>query len=295
MLPRHRTTARSIILILVLLGVCTGTAQAAVPKQLVFPVVGKVTFQDDFGAPRSGHRHQGNDIMAERWSPVVAVEPGRVVHPSWGSADCLLILHGRSGTDYWYLHLNDDVTHGDDNRARNCRVGVAFTPGFRSGMRVRAGQLIGFVGNSGNAAGIHPHLHFELHPGGGRAVSPYRWLKNGQRLLYAVPGNVTSIRLALFGNYKGAETSLSLRVGRVAASTGWKAPAVPRPVQLKEGDGMTVERMSDTGKITPAFLAKATVGERITVWTPFFKPTLQTQLAPPDILAALKVRLRGEP
>jgi len=40
----------------------------------------------------------------------VAVEPGRVVHPSWGTRDCLLILHGRSGTDYWYLHLNDDVT-----------------------------------------------------------------------------------------------------------------------------------------------------------------------------------------
>ena len=294
MLLRHRTTARS-ILILFLLGVCTGTAQAAVPKQLVFPVVGPVSFQDDFGAPRSGHRHQGNDIMAERWSPVVAVEPGRVVHPSWGSRDCLLILHGRSGTDYWYLHLNDDVTRRDDNRARDCRKGVAFTPDFRSGMRVRAGQLIGFVGNSGNAAGIHPHLHFELHPGGGRAVSPYRWLKTGQRLLYAVPGNVTSIRLALFGNYRSAEESLALRVGRVLASTGWRSPAVPRPVSLTEAEGMTVERMSDTGELTPTTMDKATLGERITVWTSFFKPSLETQLAPANLLAAIKVRLRGEP
>ena len=294
MLPRHRTTARS-ILILVLLGICTGTANAAVPKQLVFPVVGPVTFQDDFGAPRGNHRHQGNDIMAERWSPVVAVEPGRVVHPSWGSRDCLLILHGRSGTDYWYLHLNDDVTKGDDNRARNCRVGVAFTPDFRSGMRVRAGQLIGFVGNSGNAAGIHPHLHFELHPGGNNAVSPYRRLKSGRRALYAVPGRVQSVRLALFGNYRGADASLQLRVGRVAASTGWKSPAVPRPVALAEGEGMQVERMSDTGKITPAVLAKATLGERVTVWTSYFTPTLATQLAPPDLLAAVKVRLRGQP
>ncbi len=265
------------------------------PKQLVFPVVGPVSYQDDFGAPRGGHRHQGNDIMAARWSPVVAVEPGRVVHPSWGTRDCLLILHGRSGTDYWYLHLNDDVTKGDDNRARNCKVGVAFTPDFKSGMRVRAGQLIGFVGNSGNAAGIHPHLHFELHPNRGRAVSPYRWLKSGQRLLYAVPGSVTSIRLALFGNYTSAQTSLSLRVGRVAASTGWRSPAVPRPVALAEGEGMTVERMSETGKLTPAYLEKATPGERVTVWTAFFTPSLETQLAPPDLLAAMKVRLRGAP
>src|SRR5918998_274055 len=78
-MPRgHRTTSRSILTLLVL-GLLAGTANAAPPKQILFPVVGPAKFQNDFGAPRGGGRsHRGNDIMADRAAPVVAVEAGRI-------------------------------------------------------------------------------------------------------------------------------------------------------------------------------------------------------------------------
>src|SRR5215211_6776578 len=124
---RHRTTARSLLTLLAL-WVSVGTANAAVPR-LDFPVVGNVSYTDDFGDPRAGHTHQGNDIMAARKTPVVAVERGRVYRPSWSSSDCTLIIKGASGTEYWYLHLNNDLTMGNDNDG-GCKNGVSFAPGM---------------------------------------------------------------------------------------------------------------------------------------------------------------------
>ena len=77
---RHRTGARGVLLLLCVLGVA-GTASAAVPKKgsvptLVFPVAGPTTYVDDFGQARPGGAHQGNDLMAGKKTPVVAVEPG---------------------------------------------------------------------------------------------------------------------------------------------------------------------------------------------------------------------------
>ncbi len=295
-MPRgHRTTARS-ILALVLLGLLAGTANAAPPRHIIFPVVGPVTYTDDFGAPRSQGGHQGNDIMAARGQPVVAAERGRVriYRGSW-RAGCMLYLYGRSGTTYLYIHLNDDLTAKDDNRATDCRRGVAYARGLRNGQRVAAGRLIGYVGNSGDARGGAPHLHFELHPNGRRAVSPYPWLQRARRVIYAVPPGVRSARLALFGTLRSAEERLAVRIGRVAVSSGWRGRVAARRVALSYAPDVVVERPQEDAEMGTEALATAEPGERVTVRTTWFRPTLATQLAPPNVLAAELIRLRGTP
>ena len=149
---------------------------------LIFPVAGPTTYIDDFGQPRAGGVHQGNDLMAKKKTPVVAVEAGKVTFwTTSASAGCMLYLYGKSGTTYLYIHLNNDLTMRNDNRGK-CVAGVSYAPGLTDGQEVKAGELIGFVGDSGDANGIHPHLHFEVHPGGGAAVSPYRYLKSATPL-----------------------------------------------------------------------------------------------------------------
>ncbi len=152
----HRKIAR-VAWLLVVAWIALGTAQAAAaqaagaPKQILFPVVGPVFYEDDFGAPRSQGAHEGNDIVAPWRAPVVAVEAGRIrVHTTSQSAGCMLYLYGRSGTTYLYIHLNNDLGPNNDNSGP-CKPGVAYAEGLRDGMSVRAGQLIGYVGNSGDA------------------------------------------------------------------------------------------------------------------------------------------------
>ncbi len=151
--------------------------------RLIFPIVGQTSYSDDFGDPRGQGSHQGNDILADRQAPVVAVEAGRVVFwTTSASAGCMLYLYGRSGTTYLYIHLNNDLTAKNDNRG-SCVPGVSYAPGLKDGQNVEAGELVAYVGDSGDANGLHPHLHFELHPGDGKAVSPYPWLRKAVPLV----------------------------------------------------------------------------------------------------------------
>ena len=176
----HRTTARGVLLLSLLLGLAV-PASGAVPKKgvvptLIFPVAGATTYTDDFGQQRAGGPHQGNDLLAAKKTPVVAAEAGKVKFwTTSASAGCMLYLYGVSGTSYDYIHLNNDLTMGNDNRGK-CVPGVAYARGLKDGAKVTAGQLLGYVGDSGDANGIHPHLHFEVHPGGGAAVSPFPYL-----------------------------------------------------------------------------------------------------------------------
>ena len=186
---RRRTLARLALSFLVT-GALTGTlvepAVAGVPK-LVFPIVGNATYEDDFGDPRGQGSHEGNDMMAPWKSSVDAVEAGRIkIWTSSSRAGCMLYLYGKSGTTYLYIHLNNDLTKNNDNDG-GCKQGVSFAPGLEDGAQVRAGELIGYVGDSGDADGIDHHLHFELHPGDGGAVSPYRHLRSAEKLLFALP------------------------------------------------------------------------------------------------------------
>jgi hypothetical protein len=162
------------------------TAETEVPDKLVFPIAGPASWTDDFGDARPQGSHEGNDIVSDWRAPVVAVEAGKIrLHLTSAAAGCMLYLYGKSGTTYLYIHLNNDRTANNDGRG-GCKSGVAYAPGLETGDSVRAGELLGYVGSSGDA-GATNHLHFELHPNDGAAVSPYRVLKRAERPLFAVP------------------------------------------------------------------------------------------------------------
>jgi len=131
-------------------------------------------FSNDWGDVRSGgRRHQGNDIFAEKHSPVVAVADGFItaIGENTRSGYYVRIEH-RDGWETWYMHLNND-TPGTDDAAGGLEHAVA--PGLEEGMFVSAGTVIGYVGDSGNAEATSCHTHFELHDGT-RTINPFPYL-----------------------------------------------------------------------------------------------------------------------
>jgi murein DD-endopeptidase MepM/ murein hydrolase activator NlpD len=117
------------------------------------------SFTDTWGAPRSGgRRHRGTDVFAPYGSAVYAVSDGVIARTNWGSNSGLAIqLRSVDGNIYFYAH--ESAVH------------------VRAGQRVAAGQVIGRVGTTGNAAGTSPHVHFEVWVGGGSAINPYSFLR----------------------------------------------------------------------------------------------------------------------
>src|SRR5204862_680699 len=104
---------------------------------------------------------------------------------------------------------------------------------LKDGSKVGAGQPVGFVGDSGDANGIHAHLHFEVHPGGKAATDPFPYLKAAQHLLFAAP-NGTAFTLELDGSVlKPAAATLQLKVTGVHAwPMGQRQTKLNRPVLL---------------------------------------------------------------
>ncbi len=125
---------------------------------------GRTSFIDSWGAPRSGGRaHKGTDLFAAHGEPMYAVTSGRVAVGSSGLGGKTIWLQGDNGIGFYYAHLSDyNVGSGDS---------------------VSQGQTIGFNGDTGNASGGSPHLHFEIHPGGrgSAAVNPYATLAGACR------------------------------------------------------------------------------------------------------------------
>lgn len=147
-------------------------AAADEPIELTFPQEAGVTeFTSSWGAARSGHRHQGNDLMAPKMTEVYAASDGVVL---WvrdqGTAGRYVAIDHGDGWETWYMHLNDD-TPGTDDGGAPLDMGVAVDPGDR----VEAGDVIGWVGDSGNAEGSSSHTHFELHRNGA-PIDPYPYL-----------------------------------------------------------------------------------------------------------------------
>jgi hypothetical protein len=289
---RHRTTARGVFFLAAIFGLAVGTAAAAAPKvpdHIIFPVVGQVTYTNDFGAARSGGTHQGNDLMSAKRSPAVAAEAGTVKYWTTSrAAGCMLYLYGESGTIYYYIHLNNDLTLKNDNRGK-CVKGVAYT--VKNGQRVQAGQQVAYVGDSGDANGGASHLHFEVHPGGGRAVSPYAYLQKAYRLLFAAKAG-TPFSLTLTGTVVSA--TLDKLVVNVATSQAWPSgltlTKVNRAITLTVPPTTLVQTLAPTLR-TIASVSLATRGDKVVVWTQPAPATLKAERADDSALAAALIQL----
>jgi murein DD-endopeptidase MepM/ murein hydrolase activator NlpD len=129
----------------------------------IFPVAGPHNYIDSWGFARSGGRHhKGCDIMAAKGTPVVACISGIIERSQAhdrGLGGISIYLAGANGSTYYYCHLN------------------CIAPNITTGSQVTAGQIIGYVGSTGNASASAPHLHFEIHPSGGCAADPFHILK----------------------------------------------------------------------------------------------------------------------
>jgi murein DD-endopeptidase MepM/ murein hydrolase activator NlpD len=140
----------------------------------VFPVYGPVSFTDTFGAFRGdvpGNWHHGDDIFAPLGAPILACADGIVFSVGWNDiGGNRLWLRDAEGNEFYYAHLS------------------AFSPLAKNGLHVKAGEVLGFVGNTGDASGTPTHLHFEIHPaslifmGYDGAVDPTSYLLAWQHL-----------------------------------------------------------------------------------------------------------------
>jgi murein DD-endopeptidase MepM/ murein hydrolase activator NlpD len=154
----------------------TATPKPSKPKQtwkqrlmgnrFVFPVGGPATIGGPFGAPRAstGKPHAGNDIFADFGTPVVAVADGTLANvgtlPISGNR---LWVYADTGDQFFYAHLS------------------AFSANAVNDRHVEAGEVLGYVGNTGDAEPTPPHVHFEIHPNGGDAVDPNSFLVAWQK------------------------------------------------------------------------------------------------------------------
>ncbi len=139
----------------------------------VFPVFGPASFGDTFGGPRAdvkGGWHHGEDIFAPLGTPLLAVATGTVFSVGWNDiGGWRLWLRDRAGNEFYYAHLS------------------AYSPLAVNGRQVQAGDVLGFMGKTGDAEFSPVHLHFEIHPasllaqGYDGVVAPYPFLNAWRR------------------------------------------------------------------------------------------------------------------
>lgn len=131
----------------------------ATNRVAAYPVSGPSKLISKFGDPRGGgRRHKGVDLGARAGTPVVAAWDGKVTESTF---------HSRAGYYVKIIHPNGYLTF-----YAHLQPAISVT----KGQVVKAGQLLGGVGMSGNAKGTTPHLHFEIHNTGGQAVDPWPFL-----------------------------------------------------------------------------------------------------------------------
>lgn len=148
------------------------STSSSVIRPIFYPTEKIIPLSNDFGQARSGHAHEGNDLIGPKMTPLYAAADGRVdsieiPQATWGYA---VTLQDADGYTYHYLHVNNDSPGTDDGAGGPEH---AYAPGILPGAHVTKGQLIGWMGDSGNAETITSHLHFEIRQPGGQAIDPY--------------------------------------------------------------------------------------------------------------------------
>jgi murein DD-endopeptidase MepM/ murein hydrolase activator NlpD len=175
----------------------------------VFPVAGGAHYGHDFGNFRADtFFHEGSDLFAPAGTPVVAVQAGTLHNVGWNTlGGWRLWVEDTAGNWFYYAHLS------------------AYSPIALDGAHVNAGDVVGFVGNTGDAAGGATHLHFEIHPAGKWAVPPYDYLQawQGHRNPFAaIPSTPPPVAAAELGS-----TDISAASGLDTASVVAVANGAP--------------------------------------------------------------------
>lgn len=174
-------------------------------RDIVFPIGEdwEYHFSDSYGDSRSGGRtHEGTDIMVDQMAPLVAVVDGRVSYlvehdQGWGLA---IYIQDSEGYSYRYLHINNDTPGTDDGKEIRS---YAFPKNIVRGAQVKAGQVIAFAGDSGNAESVGHHLHFEIWTPAKQSINSY------PSLMAAIGKPVKTIE----ENLSGYQFSRSLDLG----------------------------------------------------------------------------------
>jgi murein DD-endopeptidase MepM/ murein hydrolase activator NlpD len=196
----------------------------------VFPVYGPASYTNTFGAPRAVVGwHHGEDIFAPMGAPVLAVARGSVFSVGWNDiGGNRLWLRDTQGNEFYYAHLS------------------AFSTLAINGAQVQAGDVLGFVGNTGDAETTPPHLHFEIHPVGylslgyDGVIDPNPWLNAWQRLqdIRLIPGTtwVPSVGQPSRAPAPGAYLLSSTDISSVSGlEPGSLRRALAEPVSAEEG------------------------------------------------------------
>jgi murein DD-endopeptidase MepM/ murein hydrolase activator NlpD len=135
--------------------------QAAIAGMGRFPIAGSANFTDDWWYPRfvpTFHLHVGTDIFAAYGTPIRAPVDGRVRITNGKVGGLAVYVYMPDGTYFYMAHMS----------------GLA--AGLTEGQQVKTGDVVGYVGDSGNAKGGAPHCHFEIHPRGGPPIDPKPYL-----------------------------------------------------------------------------------------------------------------------
>jgi murein DD-endopeptidase MepM/ murein hydrolase activator NlpD len=206
----------------------------------VFPVYGPASFTNTYGAFRGdvpGNWHHGDDIFAPLGAPVLACADGIVFSAGWNDVGGnRLWLRDDQGNEFYYAHLS------------------AFTPLAKNGRRVKAGEVLAFVGNTGDAQGTPPHLHFEIHPssllfmGYDGAVDPTAYLNAWRRLqdVRFLP-NVAGWVPVVITDPAPKPAAILLQVSDISEASGLDPGSLRRAMAARAGRGTEAQLLRALG------------------------------------------------